>query len=83
MIEETKAPLIKKVLGPMVEEYAKVLILKQESGLGTMIKLKQYQTISLMFKIFNQVVSARQEFEKFIVETVTEDCNNIIQDKTL
>ena len=83
LIEETKAPLIKKVLGPMIEEYAKVLIFKPESGLGTMIKLKQYQIIHLMFKIFNQVESARQEFEKFIVETVTEDCNNIVQDKTL
>lgn len=83
LIEETKASLIKKVLGPMIEEYAKVLIFKPESGLGTMIKLKQYQIIHLMFKIFNQVESARQEFEKFIVETVTEDCNNIVQDKTL
>lgn len=83
LIEETKAQLIKKVLGPMIEEYAKVLIFKPESGLGTMIKLKQYQVIHLMFKIFNQVESARQEFEKFIVETVTEDCNNIVQDKTL
>jgi cullin 3 len=83
LIEETKKPLIKKVLTPMIEEHSKVIINKAGSGLGTMIKLKQYSNIHLMYKIFSQVPSAINLFEKFLVETVTEDCNSIIQDSSI
>lgn len=83
LIEETKKPLIKKILTPMVEEHSKVLINKAGSGLGTMIKLKQYANIHLMYNIFSQVPTAINQFEKFLVETVTEDCNSIIQDSSI
>mmetsp|Transcript_15033 Transcript_15033/g.17376 ORF Transcript_15033/g.17376 Transcript_15033/m.17376 type:complete len:93 (+) Transcript_15033:788-1066(+) len=67
----------------MIENNSKLIITKPHSCLGTMINLKQYQVIHLMFKIFNQVPSARIEFEKYLVDTVVEDCNNIINDSSI
>lgn len=80
LIEETKKPLIKKVLTPMVEDHCKEIIHKQDSGLGVMIKLSHYQNIHLMFQIFSQVPKARELFEKFLVERVNEDCDQMITD---
>ena len=64
----------------MVEDHCEAVILKPESGLGMMIKLKQFNNINLMFKIFSQVPNARKLFEVFLVNRVTEDCESIIDD---
>lgn len=83
LIEETKKPLIKRVLSPMIENHCKALINKPESGLAYLIRQKQYSTIHLMFKIFSQVPVARKMFENFLVDTVTDDCNSIIKDTSI
>lgn len=80
LIEETKKPLLKQILGPMVENHAQLLIMKPDSGLATMIRLKQYSVINLMYRIFTQVTSARKLFENFLVDTVTQDCRAICKD---
>jgi hypothetical protein len=83
LIEETRKPLLRKVLSQMIEDPALEIIMKPGSGLGTMIRLKQYQAINLMYKIFDQVPPAKAQFEKFLVETVVEDCKNITHDSEL
>lgn len=83
LIDETRKPLIKKVLTPMIENHAKALIMKTDSGLGVMIRLKQYSIINLMYRIFDQVPTARKLFENFLVETVNEDCQRITSDESI
>lgn len=67
----------------MIEDHCKTIIMKPDSGLATMIRLKQYSVIHLMYQIFNQVPSAKNLFRDYLVNTVTDDCNSIIEDSEL